>query len=115
MARKRNEPAQEVVVTPSNQEIIPDGDFAGMRYEDVLAAVTGDLENVFIERDIAIEAVMPITDLFLANNLAVVAHAMGAKYTKEAAIRICQTALPYALVEIEAPVTYASIAKARKE
>jgi hypothetical protein len=115
MARKRNEPAQEVVPTPANQEIIPDGDFAGMRYEDVLGAMAGELENVFIEREIALEAVMPVTDIFVAQNLAVVAHGLGPKYAKEAAIRICQTALPYALVEIEAPVTYASIAKARKE
>lgn len=107
MARKRNE-----VVAAQEVEIIPDGFYQGMRTDEVMEALCDAIEAPFIERDVAIEVVMPTMDMLLNRTLKVVEHELGPRYAKEAAIRICQTALPFALLEVEPPKTYAAIAGA---
>jgi len=106
MARKRE------VVTAQEVEIVPDGFFQGMAYDDVIAALCDEMERPLIEREVALEAVMPTMDMMLARALQVAQHGLGDRYAKEAAIKICQTALPYALTEIEPPKTYAALAGA---
>jgi hypothetical protein len=103
MARKRTE------VVQSEPEIIPEGDFAGMRTIDVMEALCADMERPLIEREVALEVVMPTIDMLVGRSLQVVQHGLGDKYAKEAAIRLCQTALPFALLEIEAPKTYGQV------
>lgn len=107
MPRKRNEvvPAKEV-------EIVPDGFYQGMAYDEVISALCDDMERPLIEKEVALEAVMPTIDMMLARSLQVVQHGLGERYAKEAAIKICQTALPFALTEVEPPKTYAAIAGA---
>lgn len=105
MARKRTEVA---VVEP---EIIPEGDFAGMRTTDVMEALCADMERPLIEREVALEVVMPTIDLLVARSLQVVQYGLGDRYAKEAAIRLCQTALPFALIEVEPPKTYGEVAQ----
>jgi fructose-bisphosphate aldolase class 1 len=111
MARK---PRTEPLVPVVEPEIIPDGDFAGMRITDVMEALCEEMERPLIEREVALPVVMPTLDMLVGRSLEVVRHGLGDAYAKEAAIKLCQTALPFALLEVEPPKTYASIAQSSR-
>jgi hypothetical protein len=108
MARRRTE---VVTAPPVEPEIIPEGDFAGMRVSDVMEALCEEMERPLIEREVALEVVMPTLDMLVGRSLQVVQHGLGDRYAKEAAIKICQTVLPFALTEVEPPKTYGEVAQ----
>ncbi len=119
MGRKTTSPvpqaSQQVTQQPSapadNMDIVPDGDFAGLRTEDVMRALTEQIHDVV--GGVSIEAACATFDMALGELLMVAQHANGDAYAKMAGIKFCETALPYALLPVDAPVTYNDARKVR--
>lgn len=110
MARKRASDAPSVPVEqPKEAEIVPDGDFAGMTYDEVLAHLQSGIEEVLGPADI--EAVCASLDMVLADVLAVAQETMGPMYAKQAAYNYASTALPYLMLEIEHKPTFRDLKK----
>jgi hypothetical protein len=81
----------EPVLTPS--DIIPDGDFAGMTYEDVMAMTEAAVNDAYA--NLSIEGVCAVHDMVLAEILAVAKDYKSPAFAHEAAIRFGQTLMPY--------------------
>ena len=101
-------PAREVE-PPSAGNVIPDGDFAGLRYDDVLTDIVESIHDALGE--ISIEGAGAALDMAMGEYLAVVQDAHGDREAKLSAIRFCETALPYAMLPISVAETYASTRK----
>jgi hypothetical protein len=100
--------ARETVHEP---EIVPEGDYAGMRTEDVMRALSEQVHDTL--GDVSIEVAGATLDTVLGEYLMAAQHTKGDEYAKESAIRFCQTALPYALLPIEIKLTYAQARRVR--
>lgn len=92
-------------------EIVPEGDYAGMRTEDVMRALTEQVHDVV--GDVSVEVAGAALDTVLGEYLMAAQHAKGDQYAKECGIRFCQTALPYALLPIEVRLTYGEARRVR--
>lgn len=102
-------------------DIIRDGDYAGMRSDDVLRALTDGIHSLFagegeIAETIGVGGVdLPTAgaalDLALGEYLQLVEGAIGPHNAKVAALAFCQTALPYASLDIPVTTTYAEARK----
>lgn len=88
----------------SEPEIVPDGDYAGMRTADVMRALTEQLHEVVGE--VSIEAACASFDMALGELLAVAQYSNGDEFAKMAGIKFCETALPFALLPVETRITY---------
>lgn len=118
MGRKRvSEPEIEVATravareTAREPEIVPEGDYAGMRTEDVMRALTEQVHETI--GDVSIEVAGATLDQVMGEYLMAAQHAKGDEYAKECGIRFCQTALPYALLPIEVRLTYGEARRVR--
>ncbi len=94
-------PSAAIVV---DGDIIPDGDFAGMRASDVLAAMTEGINDVLGEA--SIETAGCALDSVLGEYLAVVQHVKGDGEAKLAGLRFVETALPYAALPVQIAEQY---------
>lgn len=108
MARKRSAPQTEPVPAPE-PEIIPDGDYAGMTYDDVLQTLQAGIEEVLGPADIG--AVCATLDMVLADVMEVAKNSMGPMFAKNAAYNYASTVLPYLMLEIEAKPTFRDLKK----
>lgn len=110
MARKKNE-----LIPPSpaalDGELVPDGDFAGMRVDDVLRALTDQVHDCLGE--VSIETAGATLDMALGEYLAVVQEISGDKTAKLFGVRFCETAIPYATLPVAIGETYGSVRKIR--
>lgn len=104
MGRKTIQKSAQSTSPIEATDIVPDGDFAGMRTEDVMRALTEQIHDVVGE--VSIETACATFDMALGELLMVAQHANGDAYAKMAGIKFCETALPYALLPVDAPVTY---------
>jgi hypothetical protein len=87
-------PTQQVI-EPSN--IIADGDFAGMTYNEVLEITHNALEEAL--GPLSIGGALAAQDRLLAQSLALAAYVEGDKFAHEAALKYAQTIMPYIQVE----------------
>lgn len=90
-------------------DIIPDGDFAGMRASDVLAAMTEGINDVLGEA--SIETAGCALDHVLGEYLAVVQLVNGDAEAKVAGLRYIETALPFASLPVQIDQPYGSARK----
>lgn len=90
-------------------DVVPDGDFAGMRVDDVLAAMTEGLNDVL--GDASIEVAGCALDSVLAEYLAVVQMVKGDAEAKISGLRYIETALPYASLPVQLAQPYGSARK----
>lgn len=74
-------------------DLITDGDFAGMTYEEVMATTEAAIHDAY--SNLSIEGVCAVHDMVLAEILAVANGYKGAAFAHEAAIRFGQTLMPY--------------------
>lgn len=81
----------EKVLSPS--DVIPDGDFAGLTYEDVMGMTEAAVHDAYA--NLSIEGVCAVHDMVLAEIMAVANDYKGAAFAHEAAIRFGQTLMPY--------------------
>lgn len=101
MARRPTTAAQPPVSPPqaepervlSPSDVIPEGDYAGMTYEDVMAMTEAAVHDAYA--NLSIEGVCAVHDMVLAEILAVANGYKGAGFAHEAAIRFGQTLMPY--------------------
>ena len=109
MARKKNEPLALAPATAMDGELVPDGDFAGMRVDDVLRALTDQVHDCLGE--VSIEAAGATLDMALGEYLAVVQETSGDRTAKLFGVRFCETAIPYATLPVSIGETYGSVRK----
>lgn len=109
MARKKNEPLALSSVPALDGELVPDGDFAGMRVDDVLRALTDQVHDCLGE--VSIEAAGATLDMALGEYLAVVQETSGDRTAKLFGVRFCETAIPYATLPVSIGETYGSVRK----
>lgn len=109
MARKKSDPVPLRVEETIGGEIVPEGDFAGMRVDDVLRALTDQVHDVV--GDVSIEVAGATLDMALGEYLAVVQDVSGDKTAKLFAVRFCETAIPYATLPVSISETYGSVRK----
>lgn len=110
--------AADVVLTPRPEakdgELITEGDYAGMTYDEVLRASVESVHEALGE--LSVMGAMATLDMAIAEALAIVEHTEGAVAAKDAGIKICQTALPYAMLDVsDEPDRRKSLAEARRE
>lgn len=92
MARKPTKSEVAPVRMPESQ-IIEDGDFAGMTYDEVLQKTTAAMDEVYAP--LSIQGAQVVTDMRLAEVLAVTKAYEGPAAAQEAALRYGQTIMPY--------------------
>lgn len=98
MARKSSTKDVQVLAPASQMgEIIPEGDFAGMTYNEVLDLTHAALEDAL--GPLSIVGALAAQDRLLAQSLELAAYVEGDKFAHEAALKIAQTVLPYIQVE----------------
>lgn len=99
MARKRSEdpgPLQAQTpapAPPSSADIIPEGDYAGMTYDEVMALTSEGLDKVY--ENLSIDGVCMMHDLKLAEILLIVEHYQGPDEAHKKALNFGQTLMPY--------------------
>lgn len=108
MARKQNDPVQAVAVEGA---IVPDGDYAGLRVDDVMRALTDQVHDAL--GHVSIEVAGASLDMALGEYLAVVQSEIGEKEAKIYGIRFCETALPYATLPVKIAQSYGVLRKTK--
>lgn len=103
--------------------IVPDGDYAGLRSDDVLRALADGIHSLFAGEGEAHEITGPdgadlptagaALDLALGEYLSMVEGAIGPHNAKVAALAFCETCLPYASLPIPIATSYAQARKIR--
>ncbi len=108
MGRK---PAQAVEAPQDvmDGDVVPDGDYAGMKYDDVLSAMSEGIHDILGEA--SIEGAGAALDKVLGEYLEVVRHTNGDKDAKLFGIRFAETVLPYATLQVSLPKSYSEVRK----
>lgn len=98
---------------PPGQELILDGDYAGMTYDEVMEIHRNAVHDVLGE--MTIEGALATIDNVVGDALAIMLDAEGSHKAKLAGLRICATALPYAMIDLsqepDRPKTLAELRK----
>ena len=112
MARKKHDDLPAVTV-PLNGDIIPDGDYAGLRADDVLRALTDSVHEAIGGEGsgVSIEFAGAALDMALGEYLEVVKGINGDRDAKLFGLRFCETALPYASLPVALGTTYEAARK----
>ena len=87
-----------VLNEPRPPEIVPEGDFAGLTYDEVLNAVTENLHESLGE--LSVTGAACAVDRVMQELLMITEHAEGKIAAKEAALKFCETALPFAMLDV---------------
>lgn len=94
-------------------EIVPDGDYAGMRYEDVTDLCIASVNEAY--GNMTLEGVCMVHDYVLGEILEVARHAHGAAYASDIAAQFQATLDPYLRYKkIEAAVYHEMLELKRK-
>jgi len=99
MARKQTlatEHAAAPVTMPeprTSADIIPEGDYAGMTYDEVMRLTSDMIDEAYA--NLSIEGVCAVHDMKLKDIMDIVLHFRGPQDAHEAAIRFGQTLMPY--------------------
>lgn len=111
MGRKQANPppSAEAQPEPMDGDVIQEGDFAGMTYNDVLEAMSEGIHDILGEA--SIEGAGAALDKVLGEYLAVVQHTNGDKDAKLFGIRFAETVLPYATLQVALPPRYNEVRK----
>lgn len=95
------------VATTVSADIIPDGDYAGMTYDEVMRLTSDAIDDAYA--NLSIQGVCAVHDMKLRDIMEIVYHYEGSGAAHEAAIRFGQTLMPY----LDSPTP--AISKAYKE
>lgn len=108
-----NPPAHSTPERTLEPEVVPDGDYAGMTYDEVLKASVESVTDAV--GHLSIEGALATFDAAIGEALFMMEHYHGKRDAKEAGIKICETALPYAMLDIsDEPDRRRSLAEARQ-
>lgn len=102
----------DAVPAPLSSEVVPEGDFAGMTYDEVMRACVSDVHDAL--GGLSVVGALATLDCVLSEALEIVRYTEGDAAAKEAGLKICQTALPYAMLDASADARSKSLAEARK-
>ena len=92
-AKKADDETTPLTLVPEEGEIVPEGDFAGMRADDVLALTT---QGIYEELgELTIEHAGAAIDIVLGEFLDKSASYVGHGFAKECAIQYVETCMPY--------------------
>lgn len=113
-APKPTESDVTLVPKRAEPEIVPEGDYAGMTYDEVMAAHIEAVHESLGE--LSILGAMATLDAVLGEALYMVEVYEGKVAAKDAGINICRTALPYAMLDVsDEPDRHRTLAEARRE
>lgn len=93
MGRVKTRKTEIAPAPPAQGEIVPDGDYAGMTYEEATTLTIQSVEDAY--GPLSLEGVCMVHDYLLQEILEVCRQAKGDAYAREAAERFSQTLEPF--------------------
>lgn len=112
---------EDIVLTPMPEasdgygvpEVIEDGDYAGMTYDDVLKYTVEGVHDALGE--LTVEGAACAIDQVMKEVLLITQNTSGDRAAKEAGINFCKTALPFAMLDISDEPGQRSLKDARRD
>lgn len=83
-------------INPS--DIVPEGDFAGMTYDEVLTACIDGVHDVY--GNLSLDGVKAVHDMVGKELLELIRFSQGDYAAKDAALKLISTMLPYSMLDV---------------